>query len=114
MHPTKTPNQKLTKFSLAISLSMIIGLLIIYSQLQPTIPLFYSLPTKDASLAPKEWLAIIPGVSLLINGLHWLITKQLSVKLNKPIIWKLFWQMTVLIQILLAISFVRIILITLG
>ncbi|MBU0978471.1 MAG: hypothetical protein ABIJ03_00715 [Patescibacteria group bacterium] len=112
MHQTLVPNQKLIKFNLAISLSMGVGLLIMFGRLQPTLPLFYSLPTKEASLIAKEWLAVIPGVSLLINGLHWLMTKHLSSRLNQPTIWQLFWQMTTLIQILLAMSFVRIIWIT--
>jgi len=112
MYPTPVPNQKLIKCNIAISLSMIVGMLIMYSRLQPVVPLLYTLPSKDDSLVAKEWLAIIPVISLLINGLHYLLTKHLSGQLSKPFVWKLFWQMTTIIQILLAISFVRIIWIT--
>jgi hypothetical protein len=105
-------NNKLIKLNLAISLSLVIGWLILYRNLQPSLPLFYTLPSPEASLASKEWLAIIPGISIIINSVHWILAKQLKLRLNQPTVWRLFWQMTTMIQILLATAFVRIIWIT--
>jgi hypothetical protein len=44
-------------------------------QLPPEIPLWYSLPAGSQQLTDRQWLLIIPGISLGIFGLNLLILR---------------------------------------
>lgn len=94
--------------SIGNSLLMLLILLVFYLPLQNQVPLFYSLPL-DRQLVNKQFLFILPTLSILINILHLSIAK-----FNKEIheyILKMFVQLTFLLQLLLLAILLRVIII---
>jgi hypothetical protein len=94
--------------SLGNSLVMLLLLLVFYFPLQSQVPLFYSLPS-DQQLVNKQFLFILPFLSILINLAHFLI-----MKFNKEIheyVLKMFVQLTFLLQVLLLAILLRVIII---
>ncbi len=81
-----------------------------YFKLQPEVPLFYSLGNWSDQLAPKIWLAIYPGLSFAISMIHFAIIGVINLKLDK-IVTTLFAWATIIIQVLLALSLLRILVI---
>jgi hypothetical protein len=78
--------------------------------IQPEIPLFYSLGTKQDQLAPKMFIFIFPLTSLIINLVHFFIAKIL---LNfSVVLTKLFIGITIAFQFLISFALIRIIFIT--
>ncbi len=103
------PNQSLSplRFSIIISL-LIFGLsLIFYSQLQPEIPLFYSLPDANNQLVSKHWLFLLPSISLAINIIHLILIRLLR-KLEELILSLFAWS-TVVLEVILLLVTLRII-----
>lgn len=95
--------------SLLISATSFLGVLIFYFNLQPQVPLFYSLARKSQYLAAKGWLFLFPALSLLITLVHFSILKMIHTA--DPLLIKLFTWITVGMQVLLGIALLRIILI---
>jgi len=83
--------------------------LVSYFRLQPEVPLFYSLARPELHLAAKEWLFILPFISLVISLVHSTIIR-LSFN-NDLVLLKLFAWSTVGLQLILALSLLRIVLI---
>lgn len=82
-----------------------------YALSQPTIPLFYSLARPEQSLVSHEWIFLLPGIGLIIAGLHMLLLSifhDVSISLRKIFAW-----LTVTIEVLIVALLLRIVLITL-
>lgn len=92
--------------SLLFGSAMIVLYISVLFSLQPVIPLFYSLARIDQHLADKELLIIFPIISFLITMIHFGMIQLF--KFLDTILLKIFTWMTVFIQILLAISMIRI------
>lgn len=84
---------------------------IFYFFAQSVVPIFYSLPLAEQALAPKEWLFLLPVISLIVTLVH---SGLISLFNDLDIlILRLFAWMTVIMQFFLLLILVRIILITL-
>lgn len=95
------------RISLSISLLIILLSIIFYPQLQPEIPLFYSLPRSSQQLAHKLWIFFFPLLSIFITVSHFFmisVNSQIKNRLKKLFSWT-----TVILQILLFLIFIRII-----
>lgn len=77
---------------------------------QPELPIFYSVATKQDQLAPKMFLFLLPGISLMINIIHFFILK--SLQKFSVVLLKLFVGTTITLQVLIGFALIRIILIT--
>jgi hypothetical protein len=95
--------------SFLISSLFALILLIVYFSLQPVVPLFYSLAQPNDYLVPKIWLVCFPLLSFAITFAHLFLIRLLFT--HERIIPQLFAWSTVVMQVLLAIAFVRILLI---
>lgn len=93
--------------SFLFSSSMMLGILLVYFDLQPEVPLFYSLPRPAQHLVAKKWLFLLPGISFVISFVHLAII-QISLLANKQLL-KIFVWTTTTIQFILALSLLRII-----
>lgn len=96
--------------SFFVSAIIFIVTIVYYLQAQPQLPLFYSLARPSQHLVPKVWLFILPSVSLIINTIHTILV-QLFKEYN-PVILRLFMWVTVILQLVLLLVFLRIVLIT--
>ncbi len=95
------------RFSIIISL-IIFGLsLIFYPRLQPEIPLFYSLADANDQLVKKQWLFLLPSLSLAINVIHLILIRGLQ-KLDDLILALFAWS-TVILEVVLLLIVLRII-----
>jgi hypothetical protein len=103
------PSYLKTPFLISFLLSSVLSLsfLVLYFTIQPIVPLFYSLAEPQDFLAPKEFLVLFPLMSFTITFLHLYLIRFL--KTYEKIIQQLFSWITVLIQILFALAFFRII-----
>lgn len=97
-------------FSWILSILFVVVTVIYYFLAQNELPLFYTLATKQDQLAPKIWLFIVPGVSLLINFIHFFIVRALQK--HSELLLKLFVGTTIGLQVLIGFALFRIILIT--
>lgn len=77
---------------------------------QPQIPLNYTVARQEDQLVHKSFLFMFPAVSLTINIVHSLLIRVLKQYSN--VLIKLFAGTTLGLQVLLAIAFIRIVLIT--
>ena len=100
--------RQLALYALIANISTLALSLIFFSSLQKTIPLFYSLP-DDQQLVNRELIFILPGVSTLINALHFFIIKKF--KTAHPTILQVFLLSTVAIQILILAILLRLLII---
>ncbi|MCA9370069.1 MAG: hypothetical protein H6774_01615 [Pseudomonadales bacterium] len=94
---------------LASLCSIICILYVLYAQ--PVLPIFYSLASASAQLAPKYWLLLLPGISVTMLFVHASIARAFQT--YSPLIVRLFLWVTVLLQVALLLAAVRIISITL-
>jgi uncharacterized membrane protein len=95
------------RFSIVINL-VIFGLsLIFYPRLQPEIPLFYSLADANDQLVNKQWLFLLPSLSLAINIIHLILIRVLK-KLDDLILALFAWS-TVILEVVLLLIVLRII-----
>lgn len=76
----------------------------------PEVPLFYSLARPEQQLTPKAFIFILPVVSGLFIFLHVVLIKILHE--YDALLLALFAWVTVIIQVLLTIAFIRIFYIT--
>lgn len=80
-----------------------------YQNLQPIVPLWYSLTQLEDQLAPKVWLFTLPLVAMGVTIGHVFLLRYLLK--NDEIVMQLFAWLTVVITILLLLSLVRIVVI---
>jgi hypothetical protein len=108
-----TPQFVRTPFlvSYLITFSLSLFVLVIYLRIQPSVPLFYSLPRPTQHLVSKEMLFLIPALSGAISVSH-LILINIFEEYDQ-LIRLLFSWTTVAIQLVLAIAVVRSIMIVL-
>ncbi|PIR59454.1 MAG: hypothetical protein COU69_00085 [Candidatus Pacebacteria bacterium CG10_big_fil_rev_8_21_14_0_10_56_10] len=81
----------------------------VFLQLQPVVPLFYSLAQAAGQLVPKIWLGLLPTLSITISISHLIITH--AMRHYDQILLRLFAWTTVVVQTLLLATLLRIILI---
>ena len=93
--------------SLVISLSF----LVLYFGLQPQVPLFYSLPEPANYLVNKQWLIIFPIFSFLVTLGHFYYLR--TTHTHEKVIREVAAWSTVVIQLLIALAYFRIIFIIL-
>ena len=77
--------------------------------IQPTIPLLYSVSNPQQQLVPKLWILVFPALAMLFLSWHFFLVK--SLKDWTEIIVKLIAWSSVVLQILLAATLVRLLLI---
>lgn len=107
----KLPRFARTPFLLSFLIGLVLALvsLIFYFRLQPVVPVFYSLPLQTQQLVVKEWIFFFPLFSLVISFLHLLIVNFF--RDYSRLMLRLFSWVTLGIQVVLALSMIRIILI---
>lgn len=95
-------------FAIILSILSVLISVAFYPGMQKEIPIFYSM-TSDQQLAAKEFIFIIPLISIFINVLHFLIAKiEKEIDFN---ILKMFLQITLVLQLLVFAILLRIIII---
>lgn len=92
-----------------ISSCVALLVLVAYFQVQPVVPLFYTLADPTQQLAAKEWLFLFPALAFAISLLHlWLL---FAYRTYTELILKLFAWTSVAILATLSLALVRIVLI---
>lgn len=79
--------------------------LVLFPQLPPVIPLFYSLAAPSQHVVSKNWIWLFPSLLLCITLLHLIIVR--AAKDYQPLLLLLFTWTTVGVQIFLAITIIR-------
>jgi hypothetical protein len=104
---------RVVKFPVLLSLlfSSITGFVTVvaYQNLQPIIPIWYSLTQLEDQLANKMWLFTLPVVALSLTIVHIFILRY--VLKNEETVMQLFAWMTVIMTGLLMLCLIRIVLI---
>ena len=95
--------------SMLVTTMMILGILILFFNLQPQVPLFYSLALPSQHLVSKEWLFLLPSISLVINLIHLMIVR--TARHQDKILMKLFAWTSAGMQIALGLALFRILVI---
>ncbi len=98
------------KISVGIGLWLTVLAGVFYFKLQPEIPLFYSLSQPAQQLAAKQWIFLLPILSILVTFTNFSLVKK-NADLESVLITVISW-VTVTWQIILSLIFIRIILIT--
>ena len=94
-------------FSFLTILVICLTLFIFFNRLPPTLPLLYSLPWGQDQLITKQQFFLLPGLILLITLFNWVISFYLhEIHL---ILKKLLMLNLILIDILLLVTFYKII-----
>ena len=81
----------------------------LYFDMQPVVPMFYTLTDPREYLVAKEWLFVYPALSITITFIHLIILNRLN--FYNRLLMQLFAWSTVCIQALLIISLLRIVMI---
>jgi hypothetical protein len=97
------------KISAGLTLLDLLIVSIAYGQLQPEIPLFYSLSSPQQHLTGKEWIFLLPALSLGFNLVNLGLMRLLH-SLDQFVL-KLFNWATAGLQILLLMIIIRLLLI---
>lgn len=95
--------------SFLLTAIMFLVTLIFFFRIQPQVPLFYSLARTSQHLTSKNWLFLLPSLSLLIGIAHFAIAK--AIKHTDKLLMKLFAWTTVGIQLVLGLALFRILVI---
>lgn len=105
------PKQMKLPTLLSLLMAAISGFIsiLVFSSLQPIIPLFYTLPQLDQQLVRKEFIFIIPALAVAIFFVNLFCGKALS-RIDFLMMQLLCWS-TVLLEFLLLFALVRIIII---
>jgi hypothetical protein len=105
----RVPRYIRTHFLLSIAASCFLTLLttIAYFQLQPKVPIFYSLGEPNEYLADKAWLFVFPALSTMITITHLLLLSAL--RLHQKVMNQLFGWLTLIVQGLCVVAAVRIV-----
>lgn len=69
-----------------LSLISIVGILLVRSYLPPLIPLFYGKPVGIEELAPRNFLFIVPVMSITISIINLMISKSAKDDFTKKIL----------------------------
>ena len=80
-----------------------------YPMLQPEIPLFYSLSDPEQQLTAKEWIFLLPVLSLIIlivNTVGLILISRVDKVMTRLAMWS-----TILIELLLCFNLLRILII---
>ena len=85
--------------------------LVLYAKLPPVIPLFYSLASPSHHVVSKNWMWFFPSILLSITLFHLIIVR--AAKDYQPLLLLLFTWTTVGVQLFLAITIIRSILLVL-
>jgi hypothetical protein len=88
---------------------MLLVTTIFFFRIQPQVPLFYSLARTSQHLTSKNWLFLLPALSLLISFSHLIIAK--IIRHNDQLLMKLFAWTTVGTQLILGLALFRILII---
>lgn len=98
-----------TPFLCSSLITAIVSLILLttYFTLQPVVPIFYSLAQPTDSLVPKYWLFVFPIFSVVITAGHFALLRTL--REHGQFIQQLFAWTTVVLQVVLAVAFLRII-----
>ncbi len=105
LQPLKTP----FLISFLITVVMTLTIAISFFRIQPQVPLFYSLARPSQHLVSKNWLFLLPLLSLLIGLIHSIIVKL--TKYSDPLLMKLFAWTTIGAQLMLGLALFRILII---
>jgi len=84
-------------------------LLIFFWEIQPEVPLFYTLPQPSDQLVNKAWLWFIPSVMTLIASIHFVIIQYM--KDFEDLLVSLFGWSTVAVVALLALVMMRVVIV---
>ena len=87
---------------------MTVAAVILYSFLQPVIPLFYTITQPDAQLVPKIWIFLLPIFAWLVTLLHFSLLK--TMKNLEGSIERIFCWATVGIVSITSLLFIRLVL----
>lgn len=79
----------------------------VFFSLQPEIPLFFTSATPQETLAPKVWIFAFPSLAFLIAMLNGGMMRLY--RHTDPILLKIFGWVSVLIELILLLSLIRII-----
>lgn len=109
---TLWPNSCDLPMRLSLATMFIILLVVIVAQfiIQPVVPLFHSLPSSNAQLASKEWLFLLPFLSMLINSIHLGAINRFN--LNELVLKLTAWTDAILQLILLMVTLRNILIVT--
>lgn len=107
----KIPRYLKTPFlvSFLTTTAMLLAMVVFFSRIQPQVPLFYSLARTSQHLTSKNWLFLLPALSLLISLSHFIIAKM--IRHRDQLLMKLFAWTTVGIQLVLGLALFRILII---
>ncbi len=107
----RLPKYLRTYFAISLVASCALTLLvtIAYFQVQPLIPIFYSLGEPADYVAPKMWLFVFPAFSFTVTILHLLILP--SLRSYHRVMNQLFGWVTLTMQALCIVAALRIMMI---
>lgn len=100
--------QSAKKINPYLILAMVLILLIKWTALPSRVPLFYSRPWGEDQLAPKIFLLLLPGISLIIFLINSGLAKTVFKK-NHPIFADLGYLTSFVVAVLGLISLLKII-----
>lgn len=105
------PQQMRLPMLFSLLMAAVAGFLsiIVYPNLQPVIPLFYTLPQLDQQVVAKEFMFILPTLSVCFFFINLFCGKVLS-KIDYLMMQLLSW-LTVFLEFLLLFALIRIIVI---
>lgn len=95
--------------SYVLSLIQVLAVLSVYFRLPPVLPLWYTMANAQDQLASKEWLLVIPILSVTVSVLHTILAPLLNE--YGPLLVKLFGWATIIVHVIFAVSLIRIIMI---
>lgn len=105
----RLPKYLRTYFLISLFTSCILTLIVTvsYFQVQPLVPVFYSLGEPTDYVAPKVWLFVFPAFSFFVTILHLLILPSLTS--YHKVMNQLFGWVTLTMQALCVVAAIRII-----
>jgi hypothetical protein len=95
--------------SYLFSVVQTLALLSVFFRLPPIVPLWYTLANPGEQLANKEWLLLIPALSICVSVLHTALAPLLYE--HGSVLIRLFGWATLTVQLIFTLSLLRIILI---
>lgn len=90
---------------IGLGITVLTGLALFW--VQPIIPLLYSVTDPNQQLVSKWWLLLFPGLSMLYTLFHFLLARMLR-DWTEIIVRLIAWS-TVALQVMLAMTLIRII-----
>jgi hypothetical protein len=98
-----------TGYFVAVSITVVLGLLIafVWSKLPQTVPVFFSEPWGEARLGAKQWLLLLPGLSLLVIVLNVILGKLGSS--SSPVLPRMLGVTSAIVSLALLLSLLGIV-----